>query len=274
MITASSIRTPRLRLEPLTVRDTDALFPVLDDPALHTFTGGEPRTRAELQAWITAVEPGRSPDGTQSWCNWVVVVVETGSVAGTVQATVEREDASLAWVIGAAFQGHGYAKEAAAAMACVAHRSGRRPLPARRSIRTMRRRDRSPIRWGCGPPTSSLTAKSCGVRPGYRPPTPPPRDNPRASGAHDRPAPGSSNGKTRAFGAWNGGSIPPPGTTIQRRPECISAGQLLMYAVGRDGVVGLRGSPRSHPERSGIAQHGGGLQVRGPQGVEPSGWEK
>ena len=25
--------------------------------------------------------------------------------------------------------------------------------------------------------------------------------------------PGSSNGKTRAFGAWNGGSIPPPGTT-------------------------------------------------------------
>ena len=117
MITASSIRMPRLRLEPLTVRDTDVLFPVLNDPALHTFTGGEPRTRAELEAWIGAVEPGRSPDGTQSWCNWVVVVVETGSVAGTVQATVEREDASLAWVIGAAFQGHGYAKEAAAAMA-------------------------------------------------------------------------------------------------------------------------------------------------------------
>ena len=117
MIFASSIRTPRLRLEPLTVRDTDALFPVLDDPALHTFTGGEPRTRAELEAWIAAVEPGRSPDGTQSWCNWVVVVVETGSVAGTVQATVEGEDASLAWVIGAAFQGHGYAKEAAAGIA-------------------------------------------------------------------------------------------------------------------------------------------------------------
>ena len=117
MITASSIRTPRLRLEPLIARDTDALFPVLDDPSLHSFTGGEPRTRAELQAWIAAVEPGRSPDGTQSWCNWVVVVVETGSVAGTVQATVEGDDASLAWVIGAAFQGLGYAKEAAAAMA-------------------------------------------------------------------------------------------------------------------------------------------------------------
>src|SRR4026209_116310 len=29
----------------------------------------------------------------------------------------------------------------------------------------------------------SLTAKSCGVRPGHRPPAPPPRDNPRASGA-------------------------------------------------------------------------------------------
>ncbi len=186
MITASSIRTPRLRLEPLTVRDTDALFPVLDDPALHTFTGGEPRTRAELEAWIAAVEPGRSPDGTQSWCNWVVVVVETGSVAGTVQATVEGDDASLAWVIGAAFQGHGYAKEAAAA---IARGSPIRASPAsgRRSIRTMRRRDRSPIRWGCGPPTSSSTAKSCGVRRGHRPPTPPPRDNPRASGAQVAP---------------------------------------------------------------------------------------
>ena len=117
MIAASSIRTRRLRLEPLTVRDTDVLFPVLDDPALHVFTGGRPRTRAELEAWITAVEPGHSPDGTQSWCNWLVVVIETGSVAGTVQVTVEGDDASLAWVIGAASQGQGYAKEAAAAMA-------------------------------------------------------------------------------------------------------------------------------------------------------------
>ena len=98
------------------MRDTDALFAVLDDPALHTFMGGEPRTRVELEAWIAAVEPGRSPDGTQRWCNWVVVVSETGSVAGTVQATVEGDEASLAWVIGTAFQGHGYAKEAAAAI--------------------------------------------------------------------------------------------------------------------------------------------------------------
>jgi RimJ/RimL family protein N-acetyltransferase len=117
VIAGSSIRTPRLRLEPLAVRDTDLLFPVLDDPALHVFTGGEPRTRAELEAWITAVEPGRSPDGAQSWCNWLVVVIETGSVAGTVQATVESDVASLAWVIGAGFQGQGFAKEAAGAMA-------------------------------------------------------------------------------------------------------------------------------------------------------------
>lgn len=117
MITAVSIRTPRLQLEPLAVRHTDDLFAVLDDPAIHTFTGGEPRTRVELEAWIAVVEPGRSPDGTGSWCNWVVVAIETGSVVGTVQATVDGDDASLAWVIGAAFQGHGYAKEAAAAVA-------------------------------------------------------------------------------------------------------------------------------------------------------------
>ena len=35
----------------------------------------------------------------------------------------------------------------------------------------------------------------------------------------NRGDPGWSNGKTRAFGALDGGSIPPPGTDEQRYPQ-------------------------------------------------------
>ena len=94
--------------------------------------------------------------------------------------------ASLAWVIGAAFQGHGYAKEAAAAMAAWLTDQG--VTRFRATIHPDHAASGSVAdRWGCSPPTSSSTAKSCGVRPGHRPPTPPPRDNPRASGAQVAP---------------------------------------------------------------------------------------
>ena len=113
----TTIRTDRLLLAALVPDDVGALFPMLDDPSLHTFTGGAPRSHEELSRWVDLVAAGRSPDGTQRWCNWVVRRLDDGAAVGTVQATIVGEEASVAWVIGAPFQGHGYAKEAAAAMA-------------------------------------------------------------------------------------------------------------------------------------------------------------
>jgi RimJ/RimL family protein N-acetyltransferase len=103
----------RLRLEPLSMRHVDALFPVLDDPALHRFIGGDPRTARELARWIEKI--GTPPAG-ERWINWVVLRRDDGEVVGTVQATLVGEEASIAWVTGTEFQGHGYAKEAAARM--------------------------------------------------------------------------------------------------------------------------------------------------------------
>jgi RimJ/RimL family protein N-acetyltransferase len=110
------ITTARLELRPLTPADLEALFPVLDDPALHSFIGGEPRSREELARWIDAVTAGGPPDGSERWLNWVARRLEDGTVVGTVQATVAGREASIAWVIGTPFQGRGYAKEAAAGM--------------------------------------------------------------------------------------------------------------------------------------------------------------
>lgn len=115
-------------LEPLTPDHADELAPVLDDESLHRFIGGEPLGAEGLRARFERQIVGRSPDGSQRWLNWTVRERRTGRAVGTVQATVttghQGDVAELAWVIGAADQGRGFAKEAAAVTAAWLHRQG------------------------------------------------------------------------------------------------------------------------------------------------------
>jgi RimJ/RimL family protein N-acetyltransferase len=117
---AGLLETPRLRLEPMTVAHADDLHPVLADPALYRFTGGEPPTPDEQRARSARQAVGASPDGTQGWLIWVLRLRDTGAVAGFVQATLTRDGdvltADLAWVVGPAGQGRGLATEAAVAV--------------------------------------------------------------------------------------------------------------------------------------------------------------
>lgn len=116
------LRTPRLVLEPLSPAHAEEMAPVLADPALHRFTGGVPATVDELRERYARQAAGRSPDGRARWLNWVVR--HEGAAVGYVQATVLDTTgldtatgplAELAWVIGVAHQGRGFAREAAAA---------------------------------------------------------------------------------------------------------------------------------------------------------------
>jgi len=104
-------------LEPLRVEHATELAPVLADPLLHTFIGGEPLDREQLQARYQHQVVGRSADGSQRWLNWLVRDHRDGQALGTVQATVvtQREVpvAEVAWVMGTRHQGQGYATEAA-----------------------------------------------------------------------------------------------------------------------------------------------------------------
>jgi RimJ/RimL family protein N-acetyltransferase len=111
-------RTGRLDLEPLLAAHAAELAPVLDDSALHEFTGGTPLDAAALAARYTRLSRRRSPDGRQQWGNWVIRVRETGRAVGTVQATLPAAGpaagpAEVAWVLAREGQGRGYAKEAA-----------------------------------------------------------------------------------------------------------------------------------------------------------------
>lgn len=117
---AAVLNGERVCLEPLRVEHADELAPVLHDPRLHTFIGGPPADREQLRARYRRQVVGRSQDGLQRWLNWMVRDRQDARPLGTVQATVsEKQDgltAEVAWVIGTAHQGQGYAREAAGLM--------------------------------------------------------------------------------------------------------------------------------------------------------------
>ena len=117
---AEAKSTERLQMEPLRPAHARELAPVLADPALHAFTGGEPADEDELRARFARQAAGRSPDGAQGWLNWVARDRATHAPVGTVQATITDDagvrTAALAWVVATSRQGEGLATEAARAM--------------------------------------------------------------------------------------------------------------------------------------------------------------
>jgi RimJ/RimL family protein N-acetyltransferase len=115
----SVLVTDRLRLEPITEAHATEIAPVLDDQRLHAFIGGRPLTESELRVRYRRLTAGRSDDGRERWLNWIVRVRQDGHAIGVVQATVTgaaHPRAELSWVVAPGVQGHGYAREAAAAM--------------------------------------------------------------------------------------------------------------------------------------------------------------
>ncbi|MBM7436882.1 GNAT family N-acetyltransferase [Streptomyces sp. HB132] len=120
--------TPRLDALPLDVAHAQEMAVVLFDPALHAFTGGAPESAGALRARYERQSAG-SPDPAELWWNWVLRVRADGRLAGYVQATVRGSRAEVAWVVGTAWQGRGYAKEAATGLV--------RHLRERSAVRTV-----------------------------------------------------------------------------------------------------------------------------------------
>ena len=90
---------------------------VLAEPSLYAFIGGAPHPLDELEAlyrrWVSG-----SPRAGETWHNWVIRLEAGGDAIGHLQATVLDEDgtADIAWMVGTAWQGRGYATEAARAL--------------------------------------------------------------------------------------------------------------------------------------------------------------
>lgn len=113
MASTDPLRSERLTLTPLDVADADEMVEVLSDRELYAFTGGEPPTLEQLRELYRRQSAGSPRDG-EDWHNWIVR--RDGAAIGYVQATVTHGAADLAWVVGTAWQGAGYATEASRAM--------------------------------------------------------------------------------------------------------------------------------------------------------------
>jgi RimJ/RimL family protein N-acetyltransferase len=102
------------------------MLAVLAAPELYTFIGGTPPTLPELRDRYRRMVAGPQDGQPVGWLNWVIRQRQDQGLTGTVQVTIWLEPggeahpgflrASVAWVVGASWQGRGIATEAAQAL--------------------------------------------------------------------------------------------------------------------------------------------------------------
>jgi RimJ/RimL family protein N-acetyltransferase len=94
-----------------------AMFPVLGDARLYAhMPGGPPDSVDALARRYAFLSQGVSPDATELWLNWIVLLRDSRGAIGFTQATLRAESCSIAYVIGVAHQRRGFAQEAVTAM--------------------------------------------------------------------------------------------------------------------------------------------------------------
>jgi RimJ/RimL family protein N-acetyltransferase len=86
---------------------------VLTDRSLYRFTGESPPDLSTLSDRYRVLERRISPDGSQLWLNWILRTRDTHRAIGYVQAMLTQDTrATIAYVVGTAWQGQGLASEA------------------------------------------------------------------------------------------------------------------------------------------------------------------
>jgi RimJ/RimL family protein N-acetyltransferase len=111
-----TLLTRRLALEPQVAAHADAMYALLQDPAIYRYEGEPPHSVASLRERFRRLESRTSADGREQWLNWVVGLRD-GELIGYVQATLrESWPAAIAYVFASAWWGRGYASESVAAM--------------------------------------------------------------------------------------------------------------------------------------------------------------
>jgi RimJ/RimL family protein N-acetyltransferase len=107
------IRTERLELRPLVPDDAEDLAGLLEDPVIRGWLAEDVAgLRLRFERW----ESRQSPDGAQSWLNWVVRRREDGAAVAWVQATVTGAAAELAYATVPSERRRGYMAEAVRAV--------------------------------------------------------------------------------------------------------------------------------------------------------------
>lgn len=114
----------RIILEPLQASHAAQMFDGLQDIRAYTFIPSDPpASLAALTSRYEKLESRISPDGAESWLNWMVRLQAEQTYIGFVQATIDiaHNTALIAYHIFPAHWGHGFGREAVAAMLSEIH---------------------------------------------------------------------------------------------------------------------------------------------------------
>jgi RimJ/RimL family protein N-acetyltransferase len=112
-----TLRTSRLALEPLTPAHAEAMYAGFADPALYLWVNAEPpKDVDDLRTRFARIAEPYAPRG-ELWLNWAVRLVETGTYAGLIEATVRTDRVVfLAYYVFTAHTRRGVAREACTAV--------------------------------------------------------------------------------------------------------------------------------------------------------------
>ena len=103
-------------LEPQVASHAPEMFVLLQDPAIYEYENEPPESEAWLAQRFARLESRGSPDGRETWLNWIVRL-PGGEAAGYVQATIDAAgNASIAYILASRFWGRGLAGRAVEAM--------------------------------------------------------------------------------------------------------------------------------------------------------------
>ena len=103
-------------LEPQMSAHAQAMFQVLSDPLIYEYENAPPASLEWLQTRFSKLESRCSPDGSESWLNWVIRLPDS-TLAGYVQSTVKPNGhAWIAYILSSQNWGKGIARRAVEAM--------------------------------------------------------------------------------------------------------------------------------------------------------------
>ncbi|MBN1487424.1 MAG: GNAT family N-acetyltransferase [Anaerolineae bacterium] len=111
----SGLTTTRLRLRPLEIADTAALYSYRSDPQVREFQVWEPQDENEVRAFIERNQSVvfNAPD---TWYQLAITLKEDGTLIGDCGLNFSKDEGQieLGITLAPAYQGHGYATEALA----------------------------------------------------------------------------------------------------------------------------------------------------------------
>jgi RimJ/RimL family protein N-acetyltransferase len=112
-----TLKTERLRLEPLTPDHAEAMFEGFADPRLYTWLDVAPPTSvADLRDRFERIATPYAPTG-ELWLNWPIRVDDDNAYAGLVEATMRPDRVVfIAYFVFTRFSRRGYAREACRAV--------------------------------------------------------------------------------------------------------------------------------------------------------------